>query len=315
MTPETVLTNTFHHHHHQQQILAPSPSWFQAAIAHPTTSHSVEVEGCSIHYLQWQADTAPSTQRGLLFVHGGGAHAHWWRFIAPFFTPDFRVVAIDLSGMGDSGHRDAYTDDQRVQEIRAVLQHAGLGPQPFVVGHSFGGYILMRFGATYGADIGGAVMVDSPIRDPKHEAIFPPPPDMRRMPRYDCFEEALARFRLLPPQPCENEYIVEFIGRHSLKECDDGWRWKFDVSTMRPERYEILFHDDLEQMTCRAALIFGQKSDLVHRETATYMSKLMGAAAPVVEIPEAHHHVMLDQPLSCVAALRALLDVWVRSES
>jgi hypothetical protein len=38
------------------------------------------------------------------------------------------------------------------------------------------------------------------------------------------------------------------------------------------------------------------------RETATYMSSLMGPRAPVVEVPEARHHVMLDQPLGFVAA-------------
>lgn len=311
MTLETSLPTTSD----RQHILAPAPAWFHTAIEHPTTSHVVEVEGCPIHYLKWQPETGSTPQRGLLFVHGGGAHAHWWRFIAPFFTPNFRVAAIDLSGMGDSGHRDVYSDDQRVEEIRAVLTHADLGPQPFVVGHSFGGYIMMRFGSTCGNEIGGAVIADSPIRDLNQKAIFPPPPDMRRMPQYDSFDDALARFRLLPPQPCENDYIVEFIARHSLKEVGQNWIWKFDVSTMRPDRYEFIFHDDLQQMTCRSALIYGQNSALVNRETATYMSGLMGADAPVVELPQAHHHVMLDQPLSFVATLRALLDVWVRSAS
>jgi hypothetical protein len=38
----------------------------------------------------------------------------------------------------------------------------------------------------------------------------------------------------------------------------------------------------------------------------------MGPRAPVVEVPEARHHVMLDQPLGFVAALRMLLDSWMR---
>jgi pimeloyl-ACP methyl ester carboxylesterase len=35
--------------------------------------------------------------------------------------------------------------------------------------------------------------------------------------------------------------------------------------------------------------------------------------APVVEIPEAHHHLILDQPLAFVAALRTLLADWEHS--
>ena len=71
----------------------------------------------------------------------------------------------------------------------------------------------------------------------------------------------------------------------------------------------------MQAVGCRAALIFGEKSALVSRETASYMSSLMGPRAPVVEVPEARHHVMLDQPLGFVAALRMLLDSWMRSES
>jgi len=60
---------------------------------------------------------------------------------------------------------------------------------------------------------------------------------------------------------------------------------------------------------------FGEKSALVSRETASYMSSLMGPRAPVVEVPEARHHVMLDQPLGFIAALRMLLNSWMRNES
>ena len=39
----------------------------------------------------------------------------------------------------------------------------------------------------------------------------------------------------------------------------------------------------------------------------------MGRAAPVVEIPGAEHHVMVDQPLALVTALRTLLADWEHS--
>jgi hypothetical protein len=47
------------------------------------------------------------------------------------------------------------------------------------------------------------------------------------------------------------------------------------------------------------------------------MSSLMGPRAPVAEVPEARHHVMLelDQPLGFIAALRMLLNSWMRNES
>jgi len=62
-----------------------------------------------------------------------------------------------------------------------------------------------------------------------------------------------------------------------------------------------------------AALVFGEHSKLVSRGMAAYMSRLMGPQAPIVEVPEAQHHVFLDQPLGFVASLRALLDGWSRA--
>jgi hypothetical protein len=43
------------------------------------------------------------------------------------------------------------------------------------------------------------------------------------------------------------------------------------------------------------------------------MYQLLRRNAPVVEIPAAHHHLILDQPLAFIAALRALLADWEHS--
>ena len=88
---------------------------------HPGQSRFVTVADCPIHYLLWPARAGGACERGLLFVHGGGAHAHWWSFIAPYFTRDFRVAAIDLSGMGDSGRRATTARSFAPQEMRAVI--------------------------------------------------------------------------------------------------------------------------------------------------------------------------------------------------
>ena len=131
------------------------------------------IAGCRIHYLLWAREPARPGERGLLFVHGGGAHSHWWSYIAPYFTRDFRVAAIDLSGMGDSGRRASYNSELRAEEIRAVIAAAQLGERPFVIGHSFGGFMTMKVASQYGDTLGGAVIVDSPIRSPEEEARHP----------------------------------------------------------------------------------------------------------------------------------------------
>ncbi len=297
------------------KVQTPAPDWFRWAITRPKQSRQVIVADCPIHYLLWAAEPATSIGRGLLFVHGGGAHANWWTFIAPYFMRHFCVAAIDLSGMGDSGRRETYGSDIRAAEMRAVIADAGLGERPFVIGHSFGGFMTMKFASQFGDELGGVVIVDSPIRSPEAEAHRPlAPPNWGNKKIYDTFAAGLARFRLMPPQPCENAFLVEFIGRHSLMPRDGGWTWKFDGPAIGARRFGEPFREYLQAVRCRAALIFGEKSALVSRATASYMSQIMGPHAPIVEVPEAQHHVMLDQPLGFVAAVRMLLENWIRAE-
>ncbi len=282
------------------EVRAPAPEWFRWAISRPKQSRHVVVEDCPIHYLFWPTQPSTAVDRGLLFVHGGGAHANWWSFIAPYFTRYFRVAAIDLSGMGDSGRRQSYGSDIRAAEMRAVIADAGLGQRPFVIGHSFGGFMT----------------IDSPIRSPEEEVSRPlSPPNWGNKKIYPSFDAALARFRLMPPQACENDFIVEFIARHSLMPVEGGWTWKFDGAAMGARRFGEPLREYLQAVRCRAALVFGERSALVSRKTAAYMSQLMGPLAPIVEVPEAQHHVMLDQPLAFVAALRMLLENWIRAET
>ncbi len=291
----------------------PAPAWFNRAIAVKPTSHHTMVEGCDIHFLRWGPQS--SSQPGILFVHGGGAHAHWWSFIAPFFAADRPVAAIDLSGMGDSGRRPEYTARLRAEEIAAVLDAAVLGEKPVVVGHSFGGFMTMCFGRHYGERISAAVIVDSPVRPPDVDAEHPRREFGRRKVSYPDFETIVARFRLMPAQDCENDFIVDYIGRHSVMQIDDGWTWKFDLPALGARRFDEPFGEHLQLMPCRKALIYGAESALLTPEVARHMMHLMGPETPVICMPEAHHHVMLDQPLAFVAALRTLLAGWQAADA
>ena len=200
----------------------PAPGWFAEAIRVRPESRFVSVKGARIHYLCWGEKTRP----GLLLVHGNAAHAHWWSFIAPFLARDHHVVAMDLSGMGDSewrvpqGGASAYSMGLFAAEELAVLEDAGLfaGPKPPVIAaHSFGGFVTMKAAAEFGARLSGVVIIDSPVNPPNRAgapAIHKPHPHKI----YPSLAAALARFRLMPPQTSENLYLLDWVARHSLKE-------------------------------------------------------------------------------------------------
>ncbi|HEY1826870.1 MAG TPA: alpha/beta hydrolase, partial [Acidimicrobiales bacterium] len=138
-----------------------APAWFERAIAVPSTDAVTEVDGCAIHYLAWGSEGRP----GLVFVHGGGAHAHWWTPLAATFAEEFRVAAIDLSGHGDSGHREVYDIRQWTDEVVSVAAHAGIDGRPVVIGHSMGGFVTIATAALHGDGVTGVIICDSPVAE------------------------------------------------------------------------------------------------------------------------------------------------------
>lgn len=291
--------------------MPPAPGWFGAAIAQAPESRRVDVQGCPIHYLRWGDPAKP----GLLLTHGNGAHAWWWAFIAPFLARDYCVAALDLSGMGDSGRRHRYTMELFAEEQLAVCADAGMFAQPeppIIVGHSFGGFVTILTGALYGRRLAGTVIVDSPVSPPDRKDDGPPRREIRPHRLYPDLSAALARFRLAPEQSCANLFLVDYVARRSLAPVDGGLTWKFDPAIWT--RFSI--GDTAERLRatqCRIAVFRGEQSALMPPEVGAYMFELLGRAAPVVDVPEAQHHVMLDQPLAFVAALRALLADWNHS--
>jgi pimeloyl-ACP methyl ester carboxylesterase len=281
------------------------PSWFRAALEASVTVGSVAVDGTTISYRVFgdQADD------GIVLVHGGAAHARWWDHIAPLLALGHRVVALDLSGHGDSGRREVYTLDAWAHEVLAVAGAAGIAGPPIVIGHSMGGFVALRVAGLYGAQLEGVVVIDSPVRDitPEERAAR----DQRAfgpLRVYPSREAAIARFRPIPDQPAL-PYIVAHVAATSIRAAGSGWSWKFDPRIFgRPEFTPAL----LARLDCRVAL-FCAEHGIVSPQISELMYDRLGRRAPLIEIPAAGHHVMLDQPIALVTGIRTLLSDWDHS--
>lgn len=288
-----------------------APAWFTNAIAAPFQQRRLAVAGCELSYLVWGDPALPP----LVLVHGGAAHAMWWSIHAPSLARHYHVIAPDLSGHGDSGRRETYPMEAWADEVLAISEHESPGRRPVLVGHSMGGLVSIVAAAVYGRDrLAGAIIVDSPVRKPDPESEEGKSGRSFRNPKtYPDPETAVAHFRLVPEQPCEHGFLLEHIARHSLRRTDDGWTWKFDPRVFLRFRKGAM-RDYLAGVRCRVALMRGEFSTIVPPETGDYMIELLNRNAPLVEIPQAHHHLILDQPLAFIAALRALLADWEHSE-
>jgi len=287
----------------------PAPDWFEKALAQEPERTFVEVRGADIEVLAWGPRGAP----GLIFIHGASAHADWWSFIAPQLADRYRIIAVSLSGMGKSGWREAYSFDDFSEEMDAAASAAGLlesEQKPIYIGHSFGGAAVYYTTLMHPDRMRATILVDSGFggrsRKAQADDVSPPPPEKRNR-IYPTFEAALARFRFMPPQPAENLYIVDWIARRSLKPVEGGFTWRFDpmlFPKLDPARWEKVAGREPGPIVH----IHGDRSKIMERNNAG--RHVLGDKVPFIVIPDSEHHVMVDQPLALVAALRSVLTLW-----
>lgn len=296
----------------QPPIHPDAPDWFRRALSEPSASGHVVVDGASVHFLAW----GEPGRRGLVFVHGGGAHAHWWTHVAAKFADEYRVVAIDLSGHGDSDHRDAYSLEQWTDEVVAVAAAGQIDGTPVVVGHSMGGFVTIATAARHPDALAGAIICDSPVTQPDPEIeSYRLKEAFGKQRVYPSVDAAVARFRTVPPQANYLPYVLDHVARRSLRPRDDGWVWKFDhgVFAQFGGSMRGVALPYLPNVRCRIALLRSEMG-LITPDIGRSMYEALGRVAPVVEVPEAGHHAMLDVPLVLLTAIRTLLADWDHSE-
>ena len=105
---------------------------YPGAVA-PERERFVESLGLRLHVVEWGDPAAPP----LLLTHGFYDHARSFDTFAPLLARDYRVLALDSRGHGDSDWPDAYSWLCDVFDVINVLRD--LGRPAHLVGHSRGG--------------------------------------------------------------------------------------------------------------------------------------------------------------------------------
>ena len=293
------------------------PFWLERALAAPSETGSVEVAGANIVYETWGKIGNP----GIVLIHGSNAHLEWWRFTAPFLADNFRVAALDLSGNGNSDWRERYTGELLAEEVWQVCQAASLGDKPFVVGHSFGGWVALETGKYHDAELGGILFMDFTTAPPEQylewglraerEGVDPG----RKLRVYEEKEAALKRFRFIPEQPGVHPAVLSHLAEYGLKAVDGGWTWKFDPALFDHMEMGAAQRDPFAQLTTKRAVMLGEKSEDEGAFYADHMLAITNGLLPTITVPGTFHHLMFDEPLAVAMAMKMLLLEWHRQNN
>jgi pimeloyl-ACP methyl ester carboxylesterase len=100
------------------------------------THHRVRARGVDFHYAE-----AGAGEEVVLCLHGWPQHWYEWRHLMPALADRYRVVALDLRGVGWSeAPAEGYEKEELASDVLAVLDELGI-ERVNLVGHDWGGWI------------------------------------------------------------------------------------------------------------------------------------------------------------------------------
>lgn len=273
----------------------PPPDWLRGCLEVEARTWSGEVSGARLHARVWDG---PPTGPFVVLVHGGAAHARWWDVVAPLLSAS-TVVALDLSGHGDSQWRGRYSFPVWAQEVLDVAEAIRPQVPPVLVGHSLGGIVAAMAAERGGAGVAGLITVDSPLRRPHRETIGDADAVFSAPKRYSSASEAWSRFRILPEQPVIHRSLVDHVARASVREVKGAWSWKFDprAFAVDPDERPVDVGKVLARVKAPVASVLGELSKIV---PTVERERLRALVTPredgVTVLAGGYHHLMFDRP-------------------
>jgi pimeloyl-ACP methyl ester carboxylesterase len=258
-----------------------------------------------LHFWDWGDNGRPN----LILVHGSRDHARSWDPVAVSLCREFRVLAPDLRGHGDSGWATGamYSVPEYVLDLSALIDIVGRSPV-YLIGHSLGGAVVQLYAGGFPERVKKLVSIEG--FGPPPEQLVPQPAHVRlrrwienmrdyerRQPHhYASIGEAARRMREANP------YLTEELARHltlfgSNWNPDGSLTWKFDNYVRAMSPYGFNMEDALEiwrQISCPCLLFRGLDSWYVDPEKDGRIKAIRNYR--LVTVPLAGHWVHHDQP-------------------
>ena len=275
----------------------------RAPACETARNRRLEVRGLDLHILEW----GPPGRSGVLLLHGGAAHAHWFDAVATDLGDQRHVVALDQRGHGESGWASppAYATEDFAADVVGVLGALGWD-SAVLTGHSMGGHNAIGCAAWYPERVRGLVIVDSRPAIPAERLAQMKERGARPHRRHSSVEAAAASFRLLPPETRADPALLSHVARAGVTWQDGAVSLRFD-----PACYAARVPADGWQLVPRISaptlVVRGELSPILTRPMAERLRAEISGAR-IAEIPGAYHHVVLDRPDAFVHEVRGFLD-------
>ena len=265
------------------------------------TSRYETINGLKLHYVDWGNEQATP----MVCLHGLRAYGHWFDEFAVVVNDRYRVLALDQRGRGETDWAPDgnYTREAYVSDVEAFVETLQLD-KIILVGHSMGGLNAIHYAARHPERVLALCILDiGPEVDPA---------GMQRMRTelgetptgFDSWQEAKAFLKMRHSRASEENRQTRL--KWMLKEGSDGKiAWRIDQAifdpNLKPDDPQQTW-DLLNQIRCPTLIVRGGVSDVLSIETCEKMLTCI-PGSQWVDIPNAGHMVIEDNPEACNAAM------------
>jgi pimeloyl-ACP methyl ester carboxylesterase len=268
--------------------------------------HDVVLRGMRFHYLDWGRPGAPP----IVFLHGGGQTARTWDLVCLALRADYRCLALDQRGHGDSEWSPAmdYALETHAADLAAFVDHLGL--ERFVlVGMSMGCLNALHYAFEHADRLTALVAVDAGpwIRFEGGRRIIDFRRETAELDSLEAYIEQALRFN-----PRRDARLLRQSLLHNLRRLASGkWTWKTDPRPWGEFRGDVgawmqSMVARLDRVRCPTLVVRGSESDVLLDEDAERFARALPDGR-WVRVDGAGHTVQGDNPRGLVEALRAFL--------
>ena len=268
----------------------------------------IELRGLRFHYRDWTSQQANAPD--LVLLHGYTGHCRSWDAFAKVMTKQYRVLALDQRGHGETEWAPAeqYGTMEMVADLDAFV--SALRLERFVLlGLSMGGMVASAYAGMRPVQLARLVIVDI-APEIAVEGIQNIQQSVARSDVFDSGEDAFRRARADNPVPPEGHHYDRV--RASLMRTDEGkWTYRYDRALRDPgnQRLRLAVEegwDSVASFNVPTLLIRGEHSPLLSRDVA---DKFVSIAknSQLVEVPGSGHPVPLDKPEGFLDAIQTFL--------
>lgn len=114
------------------------------------------INGAELEFLDEGSGSPP-----FVFIHGWACDLEAWRPQVENLKADYRCVAVNLRGRGQSSATPPFHTGQAADDVAALLETLDVEPA-IVAGHSMGGMVALLLNLRHGERVRGVVIGDSP---------------------------------------------------------------------------------------------------------------------------------------------------------